>query len=72
MHGIRFGHTVTTFKIFEFRSTDWTSEQVMQADMPELANWRFLSNPEADGSQVKMELGVNAITSRGTLVSFKA
>jgi hypothetical protein len=68
LHGIRFGHTVITLKIFEFRSTDWTSEQVMQSDMPELTTWRFVSSPDEAGNQAKMEMGLNAVTSRGTLV----
>ena len=29
LHGIRYGHTTLKLKIFEFRSTDWTSEQVI-------------------------------------------
>ncbi len=28
LHGVRFGHTLLTLKIFEFRRTDWTCEQV--------------------------------------------
>jgi hypothetical protein len=42
----------------------------MQSEMPELSTWRFLSSPDETGAQAKMELGVNAITSRGTLVRF--
>jgi len=42
---------------------------VLQADMPELTNWRFVSTPDETGNQAKMELGVNATLSRGTLVS---
>ena len=40
----------------------------MQAEMPELSTWRFVSIPDEAGNQAKMELGVNSITSRGTLV----
>ena len=36
--------------------------------MPELSTWRFVSIPDEAGNQAKMELGVNSITSRGTLV----
>jgi hypothetical protein len=50
------------------RATDWTSELVMQADMPELSTWRFVSTPDEAGNQAKMELAVNATVSRGTLV----
>jgi hypothetical protein len=42
----------------------------MQAEMPELSTWRFVSIPDEAGNQAKMELGVNSITSRGTLVNF--
>jgi hypothetical protein len=40
----------------------------MQSDMPELTTWRFVSSPDEAGNQAKMEMGLNAVTSRGTLV----
>jgi hypothetical protein len=50
--------------------TPFISLKVMQAEMPELSTWRFVSIPDEAGNQAKMELGVNSITSRGTLVNF--
>jgi len=55
-------------KIFEFRETDWTCEQKLEAEMPELGSWRFVDVADSTQNPSKMDLGVNSVTSRGTLV----
>ena len=64
----RSGRAFFHMKIFEFRQTDWSCSQQMEAELAELSTWRFLSKSSPDGVQAKMDLGINAVLSHGTHV----
>ena len=44
----RSGRSFLHLKIFEFRQTDWTCSQQMEAELPELSMWRFTSNQSTE------------------------